>query len=500
MKPLLSMRDALRDPEVFGEVFAGESWSGWRVLLIALCGEELTSAERVVFEALTGRAREPGQRIEEFWACVGRRSGKTRACAVLGAYLGALCDYHDLAPGERVSLLLMSASLAQSTKMFAYARGLFEHVAVLRAMVTGETGELLALSNGVDIECVPASFRTTRGRTLRGCLCDEIAFWRIEGDSRNPDVSILESLRAALASMGAPLICLSSPYGKRGALWEAVKRDYGPDGDPAILVAKASSRTLNPLLSEKIVTRAFERDAAAADAEFGGNFRSDVSGFLDHETVAFAVDRGVLVRPPRLGQIRYRSGTDPSGGVRDSFTCAICHTEGDTEVLDCLIEVKAPFNPQSATQQICAVLKSYGLSRTVGDRFSAEWVVGEFARCGVRYEHAEFDRSEAYLNMAPLFTAGKVRLIDNARLVSQLTSLERRTGPSGRDKVDHGLGPHAHDDAANACALALTSKGAGPMIVTDAILREASQLRSHYGIRGGSSGPYSRQHLGPYEN
>ena len=182
MKPLLSMRDALRDPEVFGEVLAGESWSGWKVLLIAIMGEALTDGERVVFETLTGRPREPGAPCEEFWACVGRRSGKTRAAAVLASYLGGLCDYHDLAVGERPSVLLMSASLAQSTKAFGYVRGLFEHVAVLRSMVTAETGESVALSNGVDIECVPASFRTARGRSLCGVLADELAYWRVEGE------------------------------------------------------------------------------------------------------------------------------------------------------------------------------------------------------------------------------------------------------------------------------------------------------------------------------
>ena len=43
-----------------------------------------------------------------------------------------------------------------------------------------------------------------------------------------------------------------------------MKRDYGPDGDPAILVAQAASRTLNPLLSEKVVEREYARDEAAA--------------------------------------------------------------------------------------------------------------------------------------------------------------------------------------------------------------------------------------------
>jgi hypothetical protein len=194
-------------------------------------------------------------------------------------------------------------------------------------------------------------------------------------------------------------------------------------------------------------------------------FRNDVSGFLDHETVAFAVDRGVVVRPRQFG-VRYRSGCDPSGGVRDSFTCAVAHTEGDAEVLDCLVELRAPLNPQSATREICAVLKGYGLSRTVGDRYSAEWVKSAFAVHRIKYDHSEHDRSETYLNMAPIFTAGRVRLLDNARLVSQLTNLERRTGPSGRDKVDHGPGLNAHDDAANAVALALTSKGRGGLNIS----------------------------------
>ena len=61
MKPRISMREALRDPDLFGSVLSGSSWYGWRVLLIAAAGEELTDDERVEFKRLTGRAREPGK-------------------------------------------------------------------------------------------------------------------------------------------------------------------------------------------------------------------------------------------------------------------------------------------------------------------------------------------------------------------------------------------------------------------------------------------------------
>jgi hypothetical protein len=58
--------------------------------LIALNGEKLTDAERVVFTKLTGREREPLQRCEEFWGVIGRRGGKSQAIAVLVVYLALL--------------------------------------------------------------------------------------------------------------------------------------------------------------------------------------------------------------------------------------------------------------------------------------------------------------------------------------------------------------------------------------------------------------------------
>jgi hypothetical protein len=54
-----------------------------------------------------------------------------------------------------------------------------------------------------------------------------------------------------------------------------------------------------------------------------------------------------------------------------------------------------------------------------------------------------------------LFTTGRVRLIDNKRMVYQFTSLERRTSPIGKDRIDHG--PGGHDDCCNAAAGALVS-------------------------------------------
>lgn len=65
---------------------------------------------------------------------------------------------------------------------------------------------------------------------------------------------------------------------------------------------------------------------------------------------------------------------------------AIAHDEDDVAVLDCIVEIKAPFNPTTATEQLAATLTYYSLSETVGDRYAAAWVVDAMAKCGINYQ------------------------------------------------------------------------------------------------------------------
>ena len=70
------MRAPLGEPELFGSILPGPSWTNWRVWLLAALGEALTADERVIFTGLTGREREPGEPCDESYAVIGRRSGK----------------------------------------------------------------------------------------------------------------------------------------------------------------------------------------------------------------------------------------------------------------------------------------------------------------------------------------------------------------------------------------------------------------------------------------
>ena len=325
------------------------------------------------------------------------------------------------------------------------------------------------------------SYRTVRGRSVCVALLDEVCFWRSDS-TVNPDKEVWRAIRASMAQFGDQglAIIASSPYAKKGLLYDAWKRFFGKPNSRN-LVWQAPTKVMNPTIPDAFLAEEYEADPVSAASEYGAQFRNDVSGWAELALIEAAVDAGVSVRPPRQGT-RYRSGCDPSGGARDSFTLAIAHDEDSVAVLDCLVEIKAPFNPTSATEQMAETLKSYGLTETVGDKYAAEWVVDAFAKCGIRYRHSERDRSAIYLDALPVFTSGRVRLLDHPRLVTQFASLERKTSAAGKDRVDHG--PNGHDDLCNSAALALILRGSQPFVISEDVMRRIHEQNATFRMRG----------------
>jgi hypothetical protein len=155
-----------------------------------------------------------------------------------------------LALGERGIVLFLAKNEQQAAVVYNYAAALFEAKPVLARLVQRRTADTISLSTGIDLQIRAASFRGLRGVTCVAVIGDEIAYWFAEGQTANvnTDAEILDAIRPSLATTGGPLICISSPYARRGELFETWKRDFGPEGDPRILVVHGTSRDLNPSL------------------------------------------------------------------------------------------------------------------------------------------------------------------------------------------------------------------------------------------------------------
>ena len=289
-----------------------------------------------------------------------------------------------------------------------------------------------------------------RGYTILAALCDEIAFWTGE-DSSNPDAEVVNAIRPAMATVpGALLLCASSPYARKGVLWESYHRYFGQDG--SILVWNAPTRTMNPTVPQSFIDAEIERDPASAAAEYLAEFRTDIEAYVSREALDTVVEWGVAERGPLPGK-RYAAFVDPSGGSADSMTLAVAHKEGEIAVLDLLREIRPPFSPEGVVTEFADALKRYKINKVSGDRYAGEWPREQFAKHGLKYEPSKDPKGALYLNLLPQINSARVRLLGSQRLVRQLMGLERNIKRGGKDSIDHARG--AHDDLANACAGAL---------------------------------------------
>lgn len=436
----------MNDPQLFGDQFAGDSWSAWRALLAGFYGLELDDQELAQWRAITGRDS-PTEASDELWMVIGRRGGKTQTAALLAVYEAAFNDYDSrLSPGEVATVMLLAADRKQARSALRYVTGLMRSNPMLERMIVREDSESIELNNRTVIEVSTASFRSVRGYTVGAVVADEIAFWRSD-ESANPDSEIINALRPAMATLGGKLIALSSPYARRGALWDHYSKHYGKPSD--ILVAQAASRSMNPTLPEKIIKLALERDPAAAGAEYLAQFRSDVETFVQIEAIEACTVRGRLELPPITG-VSYSAFVDPSGGSKDAFTLAIAHRHDDIMVIDAIRAIKPPFSPAIVVDEFAQLLKSYRITEVTGDRYGGEFPRELFRKAGINYKLSDRTKSELYRDLLPLLNSGRVELPDSKQLQAELLGLERRTARGGRDSIDHA--PGQHDDLVNAMA------------------------------------------------
>jgi len=452
-KKQIDILTAIADRNLFKPWFKEPAtWRAWHSFLAALFGLNMTDDQLAIYREHTGRDDPPAAPFTEGWLICGRRAGKSAILAICAAYLGCFRDYRQyLAPGEVATIRIMAKDRDQARNIFRYLGALLSEIPLLKRMVVKETAESYELSNRVVIEVGSASFRSTRGYSYAAILADELAIWHSD-ESSNPDIEILRALRPGMLTIpGSMLLCASSPYARRGSLWETYQRSYGKP-DPRVLVWKAPTTAMNPTVPQAEIDAEMEKDPANAMAEYMAEFRTDIESFIGIEAVRDCITEGVRERLP-LRHLRYYGFVDPSGGSNDSMTLGIAHKEGSTTILDVIREVRPPFSPEAVTEDFTKLLKAYRITTVYGDHFGGEWCKEPFRRYGVNYELAEYDKSELYQALLPLINSRGVDLLDNNRLVHELVGLERRTSRGGRDKIDHGRG--GHDDVVNAAAGAI---------------------------------------------
>jgi len=423
---------------------AEATWGPWFSFLKVLFGLDVTEADLELFRQCTGRTDVPDGGFTEAWLICGRRAGKSFVISLVAVFLATFIDWRPyLQHGERGTIAILAKDRQQSQTIFRHITALIERVKVLRPLITRKTNELIELANGINIEIATASYQTIRGRTVIAGLLDEMAFWNSEGS--NPDSAILSALRPSMGTVpGSVLLCASSPYARKGALYDHHAKHYGKDGSD-VLLWQSPTRTMNPTFKQSIIDDAMEKDEADARAEYLAEFRNDLQSYVDQAVIDSLIVAGRHELAPMAG-VDYHGFVDPAGGSgSDSMTMAIAHKEGSNVVIDCVREVKPGFSPQAVVEQFVAVFQSYRITQIYGDNWGGLFVREPFAP--LEYIKSKPTKNEIYAAALALLNSRQVQLLDHKVLRSQICNLERRTG-SGSDRFDHPKGQN--DDVANA--------------------------------------------------
>lgn len=430
-----------------------ESYTPWFTFLKAIFGLPMADSELEFYRLYTGRTDPPDRPVKEVWTVAGRRSGKSFISAFISCFLALFFDYRKyLSPGEIATVLIIAASRDQAKVIFSYISGFLHSSPIFEQYIQKELTESILLTNGVEITVMPCSYRTVRGRTVVACILDEISFWHVDG--ANPDKEILTALRPAMATIpNSMLLALSSPYAKRGVLYEH-HRDYYGENDSEVLIWQSPTTAMNPLISQGLIDRESKKDKSAARAEWYAEFREDIETFLNTEALeACAVLPGNMSPDPAYA---YQAFIDPSGGRIDSMTVAIGYQDPETLKLKTAYtqawdpHPKKGIDLEAAVAEIADILKEYNVSAVTGDRYGAGWVESAFKKQGIVYVPADKPKSDLYLSFEGYVNTQRVEIPNDKRLIREFLALERKRGKQGKDKVDHP--PRGRDDLANSVA------------------------------------------------
>jgi hypothetical protein len=409
----------------------------------------MTPYEADLFRRCTGRRSLPDRPFREAWVAVGRKGRKSATAGQIAVY-AAVYGQWKRAPGETLRVVVIALSKDQARITLDYSSAILASRPGLARLVVSRDSETIRLSTGVEIACFPNSYRLVRGPTICCAILDEVAVWWNNELAANPDREVLRALKPAMITQpDSLLVGLSSPYAKKGLLYEKYRDHYGRD-DSNVLIWQASTSTMNPQVDTREIEQAYRDDPVSAAAEFGAEFRSDLQSFVDRETLEACVAPGCRERAPVQGTHYYAFLDCAGGSGTDSMALCVGHRRDDTVVVDCLREINPPFSPSSAVAEFAETLKAYSVYKIISDKWGGDWPIESFRAHSISCEADAAAKSDLYRELLPIINSGKIDLLDHPRAISQLCALERRVARGGKDSIDHP--PNGHDDLGNCIA------------------------------------------------
>jgi hypothetical protein len=449
----------IKDPRLLG---LGLSPAQEALLRGYYCLPFATAEQKDIWELCAAR-RPPSEQPGELTVICGARGGKdSRIAAPIVCYEAVFGGWEKLVgKGETPTVVLVAQDAKPTAIAFNYIVAYLQQSPVLRQSLAEEPlRDSLRLTNGVEVRCFPSTLRSMRGFSIPVAILDEVAFFRLEGQA-DSDVEIQTSVRRGMVAFGdrTKLIKISTPFMRSGVLHDDFARSFGRD-DPDALVWRATSQLMNPAITERRLAQERRLDPVRFRREFEAEWIDNVTSFLPQHLIDLAATGREL--PFREG-VRYTMAIDPSGGGSNHYTAAIVHTEGsgaDERVVQDILRGRATrgdstIDLEAVTAEYADLAKRYRVREVRSDKYGAEWVEQAWRRHGLLFDSDHgFTASDGYLEVEPLFTEGRITVLDDPTLRRELVNLEKTPMAGGKFRVNHPRSHGSHADYANATCLA----------------------------------------------
>ena len=239
-----------RRPNVFAPLLRDPgTWAAWRAFLAALFAVPMSEAELAIYRECTRRtARAALPAAQSRASSSSAAPGGESRVELIAAFLASFRDYRpSVGPGERATVMVIAADRPAGSRLHEiYPRhhacrpdvGAHDRSRTARSPRSLQSHHRSRCSRR-------ASERHAVTRVYHS-LCDELLFFGtptkvpLTLTSRS---SVPSNPRGSATIPGAIMLCASSPYARKGALWEAYRRHFGKDGDPILVWQAPGART-----------------------------------------------------------------------------------------------------------------------------------------------------------------------------------------------------------------------------------------------------------------
>jgi hypothetical protein len=410
-------------------------------------------------------------------AVCGGRGGKSYVLVALRLLWGALVRSMDsLAPGQRAMAPVVAPNDGLRQEVINYIYGacwshpdLQQRVWIAKGVKpTADAPAEFAIRRGAMFNVrfvgsvATAGGYGGRGRSLTDAALDEAAFFR-DASAKINDSDIYSAMSPRVMPGGQTIIA-STPWAKRGLLWDMYQRNFGHPVD-AICIHAPTMILNGSKMTADIVSRERARDPDNAAREFDAMFSDTGSSvFFGHDIVELATKGQWMV--PQPGDM-LAAGAD-LGMRRNSSVLAVVCRRGETYGLVSLIEKKPmpghALKPGEVCREFADECNRLGVKYVMSDGHYLDALQEALDESGLSVVNAPSAVSAPYMRMRTLMREGQVSLPDIDRLKRQMQAVEGVTLAAGGMSIRNPQwSTGEHGDLVSALVLAMHQVYAEPI-------------------------------------